>query len=301
MSQMTVSFVDVGFGDCTAVLDKKNNRALVVDCPPWGVDAALGALEGCYLDTVIVSHLDLDHFGGIAELIARVGGCREIRMAPVVSLNVQAKIKVKAFVREVASHLRQAVEGSILSQGDEGALGDLRWRCLSPGLLQGLEALVSTNNRASAVLRLELGTLRILIGSDADSVVWRDLIDNMPEELRAEIFRYPHHGAPMVAGAGKAGLAELLARVGPSHVILSIGERARYGHPKPEVIAGLRATNCRVMCTRSTALCNNNLRSDQPCAGTVSINWTPFSWNIVPGKEKHAAVVDTLPTPACKN
>ena len=298
--QVKVSFVNVGFGDCTVVHDKENSQALVMDCPPWGVAAALGALEGCRLDTVIVSHLDLDHFGGIAELVRSAGGCRTFRMAPVVSLNVKSTIKVRAFVREIAELIRVGVGGWVLREGDEGRLGEIRWLCLSPGLLAELGALVSTNNRASVVLRLDIGTTRVLIGSDADGVVWRDLIDRIPEELRAEVFRYPHHGSPIAAGSGSVTLTEVLDIVQPSNVILSIGERARYSHPRSEVIADLRAAHCRVLCTRSTALCNGGERSDQPCAGTVSLDWTPDFWNISPSREKHAVVVDTLPTPACK-
>jgi competence protein ComEC len=299
--QMKISFVDVGFGDCTTVLDKNNNQALLLDCPPWGVEAALSALEGCDLDTVVVSHLDLDHYGGIAEVIRRIGGCREVRMAPVVSLNVTAKTKIRAFVREIAQYLRLDTGGLVLSAGDRGDLGALQWLCLSPGLLQELEALTSTNNRASAVLRLDLGVLRILIGSDADAVVWRDLIDRMPEQLRANVFRYPHHGAQMAAGTGRASLSEVLSAVEASDVVLSIGERARYSHPSAEVIADLRAVDCRIMCTRSTALCNDGRRSDYSCAGTVSLDWTPTTWSISPSRVKHAEVIDLLPTPACRD
>jgi competence protein ComEC len=300
MPCVTVSFVNVGFGDCTAILDKNSNRALVIDCPPWGVDAALGALDGCRLDTIVVSHLDLDHFGGVTDLISRAGGCRDIKMAPAVSLDSTAKIKIKAFAREVRSYLRHKTDGFLMRAGDDGTLGDVKWRCLSPGLLHELEALVTRNNRASIVLRIDLGDLRILIGSDADAVVWRDLIDHVPDELRAEVLRYPHHGAPIVAGTGRASLRELLGVVQPSCVILSIGERIKYGHPKADVISDLRASNCDIMCTRSTALCNGGSRSDQPCAGTISLNWTPTDWNIHPSKAKHGAVIATLPTPACR-
>src|ERR1700722_15895355 len=127
--EVKVSFVNVGFGDCTTMLDKANNQALVMDCPPWGVEAALTALEGCRLDTVIVSHLDLDHYGGITQLMDRLGGCRVFRMAPVVSLNNEAKVKIRAFVREVASYLRlDPARGVALSEGDHGYLGDVRWQ-----------------------------------------------------------------------------------------------------------------------------------------------------------------------------
>jgi competence protein ComEC len=295
-----VSFIDVGFGDCTAVLDRENNQALVMDCPPWGVETALSTLEGFELDTVIVSHLDLDHFGGIAELLRRLGGCRVFRMAPVVSLDNAAKIKIKAFVREINLYLRQGASSFTIRAGDDGYLGNVRWRCLSPGLMQELGALVSTNNRASVVLGLDLGTMRVLVGSDADSVVWRDLIDEASEELRADVFRYPHHGSPLTGGPGRAALNELLGVVRPSHVILSIGERARYGHPRAEVISDLKTASCHIMCTRSTSLCNNGQRSDQPCAGTVSVDWTPTSWRISPSEEKHTLKLQSLPTPACR-
>lgn len=298
--RVVVSFVNVGFGDCTTIVQRSSQRAMVIDCPPWGIEAALSTLEDIAIDTVFVTHLDLDHYGGIAELLERAGGCREIRMAPVVSLNAQGRIKIRAFVREIARFLRDLTTGLVVTADDSGVLGDVRWLCLSPGLVQHMEALVSTNNRASVVLMVQLGDLRILIGSDADGVVWRDLIDKLANDLRADIFRYPHHGAELLPGQGKASLDELLGFVRPSYVVLSIGERARYNHPSLSVIASLRTAGCNVMCTRSTALCNGGKPSDRGCAGDVSVTWSLDEWTVAPDIASHALVIDSLSSPACR-
>src|SRR5260221_7383778 len=65
-----VWFINVGAGDCTLVMDAATRRALLVDCPTWGVRHIQRLLlqEDVILDTVIVTHWDLDHYGGASRL-----------------------------------------------------------------------------------------------------------------------------------------------------------------------------------------------------------------------------------------
>src|SRR5665648_100682 len=76
---MEVHFINVGYGDAILVLDKKRG-AVLIDCggetagsdDPTGMRTTaaeyLKTLGVCSIDTVLVSHLHLDHSGGLLEI-----------------------------------------------------------------------------------------------------------------------------------------------------------------------------------------------------------------------------------------
>jgi glyoxylase-like metal-dependent hydrolase (beta-lactamase superfamily II) len=63
-------FINVGTGDCTLIMDTATRHAVLVDCPTWGIRDVQRLLldEDVILDTVIVTHWDLDHYGGASRL-----------------------------------------------------------------------------------------------------------------------------------------------------------------------------------------------------------------------------------------
>ena len=64
-----VWFINVG-AYCTLVMDVATGRSLLVDCPSGYVEHVKQLLSqaGATLDTVIVTHWDLDHYGGASRL-----------------------------------------------------------------------------------------------------------------------------------------------------------------------------------------------------------------------------------------
>src|SRR5689334_338722 len=67
-----VWFLNVGQGDCTFAIDHRTRSAILIDCPSGSVKALVGVAqrENAVLDTAIVTHWDLDHYGGIARAAA---------------------------------------------------------------------------------------------------------------------------------------------------------------------------------------------------------------------------------------
>jgi beta-lactamase superfamily II metal-dependent hydrolase len=64
--------LDVGQGDCTIFIDREQNIALIMDCPARMqavVTKTLNDLGNPRVSGVIISHWDLDHYGGALGLV----------------------------------------------------------------------------------------------------------------------------------------------------------------------------------------------------------------------------------------
>jgi competence protein ComEC len=60
------------------------------------------------------------------------------------------------------------------------------------------------------------------------------------EALRADVLKVAHHGSKTSTSA------EFLSRVRPQHAVISVAYPSPFGHPHPEVIERLRASDVRV-------------------------------------------------------
>ena len=74
MSKVTVSFLDVGQGDCTTIVDA-NGLGMLIDCPEKLDKIAFQELDlqNCTsLRAAIVTHSDQDHAGGLLDVLERL-------------------------------------------------------------------------------------------------------------------------------------------------------------------------------------------------------------------------------------
>lgn len=52
--------------------------------------------------------------------------------------------------------------------------------------------------------------------------------------LKADIFRYPHHGGELYENEGDWSADELISKVNPDWVVVSVGKNNPHGHPSEE-------------------------------------------------------------------
>jgi competence protein ComEC len=83
----------------------------------------------------------------------------------------------------------------------------------------------------SCVLRLENASGSVLLTSDIEARDEQELLDRAPELLRSEVLLVPHHGS------GTSSTPAFIAAVGARDVIIPVGYRNRYQHPRPDVVA----------------------------------------------------------------
>jgi competence protein ComEC len=68
-----------------------------------------------------------------------------------------------------------------------------------------------------------------------------ELLQKHPEALHADVLVAPHHGS------GTSSSIPFLAQVAPSLVVIPVGYRNRFGHPKLEIVARYEALGSRVL------------------------------------------------------
>ena len=312
-----VWFVDVGAGDCTLIVDLATRRALLVDCHSKRVEKVREILraEDATLDTVVVTHWDIDHYGGAARLAIALDVNRLLYNHDTLFPSEDSpghliRTTLKEFLNVRFGH---EVLGPA-SAGQAGAIGKLSWRILAPTHAEITKAYVSRRrNIASAVIEVSAPSFRMLIGGDAVASTWERLLAE--ESLESDVLRWPHHGADL-AGDRDGNIRDaVFSAVDPALVVISTGATNPYGHPSEMVIAHAPAASS-VMCTQVTAGCfgfpsrisrksesaKTAMREhdNEPCAGTISIDCWESSYRVTPSPSEHATMVNSWPQPMCQ-
>jgi competence protein ComEC len=312
-----VWFINVGGGDCTLALDVATGRAVLVDCPSGYVQRVTRLLsqEGATLDTVIVTHWDLDHYGGASRLAVGLPVRRILYNHDTLfpdSSNPAGRIPTT-----LKNFLNVSDPDNVLgpaSVGQTGGFGSVTWNILAPTHAELTQAYVAgKRNIASAVVDLKVQGFRILIGGDAVGATWKRLLGEV--DLNADILRWPHHGADL-AGDDSGDIRDrLLSAASPSYVIISTGSNNQHGHPSAEVV-NQSASHASVLCTQVTPGCFGFLsRIDRQslaarsaiaaittpyCADTVYVEVQAGGFTINPPLGAHLARVQSWPHPLCQ-
>jgi competence protein ComEC len=244
---LRVTFLSVGEGDA-AVVRFGGGRVMLIDAGgawPGGFDFGervvaryLWTEKIMRVDYLVVSHPDLDHFGGMA-FIARNFSPREFW----VTAAVKPEWMYTALMAEVAAEKipLRVVDSSMRPL----KLGGVLVRCLGPAP----GAAESKDNNLSMVLRIGRDTQSgaaqsILFTGDIEAAGERDLLARTPPAmLTATVLKAPHHGSRTSSSAA------FVAAVRPRVVIVSLGYRNRFGFPAPAVVERYVEAGARVFRT----------------------------------------------------
>ncbi len=210
-----VTVLDVGQG--TAVVVRSGDRALVYDTgggDPAGVNMASTAVlpylqhQGIVaLDTLVISHPDLDHSAGTAAILQAY--------------------KVDRF--------RYGGEGPGVGEGRACIAGE-SWRWPGGQVFQFLSPALEIPHRtndSSCVLQVQVGAYRLLLPGDIEEDRERTLVQYWGKELNSDWLLAAHHGSRT-----SSSLA-WLKRVQPKAAAISSGYANRFGHPHPLVVQRL--------------------------------------------------------------
>jgi competence protein ComEC len=231
--ELWVTALDVGQG--TAVLVESKDHALLYDTGPrfTGAADAGNRIVAPYLrwrgigalDLLVVSHLDSDHSGGAASIL---------RSMPVRS--------VLTSIDAANPALRGAAAVQRCEAGQRLQAGELAIDVLRPLATDyGRRRLPS--NAASCVLRVTLGTHRLLLTGDLPATEEAEMVARLGagEGLKVDWMSVPHHGS---RGSSSEALLEA-AR--PAWASVQAGYRNRFGHPDPQVIERYLARRVHVV------------------------------------------------------
>ena len=312
-----VWFVDVGQGDCTVILDESTKNALVVDCPSKHVDRVREILEREQgtLHTCVVTHWDADHYAGVARLAVTLPVSRVMyNHDTLFESDDSPPYAIRGALKEFLDIPRAPEVLAPAEAGTGGEFGQVSWRLLAPNHHEMTMAYVARRrNTASAVLDVSIPSVRILIGGDAVGQTWLRLMADY--SLKADVLRWPHHGADL-AGDPKGEIRDaVMASVVPRYVIISAGSINSHGHPSSKVVHHA-ASDSIIMCTQVTAGCFGYLvrgdRQTRPardlidaldttyCAGTVRLECFADSYAVFPSTADHRERIEQWTQPMCQ-
>jgi competence protein ComEC len=295
-------FLDVGQGDATLLIDYNYGVAAVIDCHRAGETPIeeLLAKSRAQLVAVFISHFHADHFDAIPNIAGRRRSAAVYCNRSVTHLGSRdQRSQVRAFKRWLADEQTKGRPRDTLSDGSTGQIGLIEWECLAPTtqLLDSAEG-YAAENRTSIVLRVSLPSLSVLLGADADALVWQHLLAK--HRFPVDILRVPHHGGPLLP-QGIVNISDVIEVYRPKVRIVSVGSVNRYGHATPEWLGVPSPTSGRVLCTEVTAACHGaHFDGPKPCAGTVGVQWwRDGNWRLIPDRAVHLPVVAGWDHPQC--
>ncbi len=204
----TLAALDVGQG--LAVVVRTAHHTLLFDAGPTyeeGFDAGRAVVvpyllgQGVWqLDTLLVSHGDLDHRGGAPAVRAALHPLQE----------------------------RGAMAGTPCVAGQYWQWDDVRFTVLNGPVDATGER--SPDNDGGCVLRIDTGAYSGLLPADIERDAEARLVQQHAGSLRADVLLAAHHGSRT------SSTPAFVDAVNPEVVIFSAGYANSYRHPRPEVV-----------------------------------------------------------------
>ncbi|MCB0828804.1 MAG: ComEC/Rec2 family competence protein [Solirubrobacterales bacterium] len=221
-----VEILDIGQGDATLIRPDGADPVLIDGGPPGGdLRGALDSAGVGRLAAVILTHGDLDHWGGLADLFGPVEVDRFLFDVAPARLLAQARRSGAAIAR--------------IGAGQRIRFGNLELDLIWPPARQPGERppAGSEPNARSVVAILEWKRFRMLLTGDAES----ELVPLSPGPV--DVLRVAHHGSD------DAGLDRLLDQTRPALAVISVGEDNRFGHPTGATLDSLDEAGVGVLRT----------------------------------------------------
>ncbi|MCI0425128.1 MAG: MBL fold metallo-hydrolase [Actinobacteria bacterium] len=248
MGQLSVTLIDVGWGDCVLIDgfdDSGRRRFGLIDCNDYERQRTALAFVKRYFERlgidwkaqqhnfewVLLTHGHADHARGLKEMIRTFGTRHFWYPKSVASTTYGVLLDFANRSDRVLNH--QAIdETKILGAPEVDFPAELR--VLWPNFN---EIDTSNENNNSVVLALTLGGTSLVLTGDAEAENWPVIIERLPPS--PTYVQVPHHG-------GRNGIFDpadqtpLLDRISPRRTRLVMSSHVvPHGHPHPDVVAEL--------------------------------------------------------------
>jgi len=221
--ELHVTLLDVGQG--LAMVIETTNSVIVYDTGPkyssgfTTADAVLLPFlrqRGIRrIDTLVVSHADNDHIGGL-EAVSNAFELGNI----------------------ITSRLDKVEGASECIAGQSWRHDQTTFSVISPDV----NTPQGSNNRSCVIVLEHYGT-KILLSGDIEKSVERYLVKNSPQLLNADILLVPHQGSKT------SSTGAFLDTVSPKLAMLAAGYRNHYGHPHLSVVRRYQERHVELLST----------------------------------------------------
>ena len=219
---LEVSFLDVGQGDSILIETPDGFEMLVDGGPNAAVLRELSKERSFFdreIDMVVTTHPDLDHIGGLVDVLKRYKVKTILRTE-----NESEKTAAAAFAAAVQ---KENVKEILADAGQVIQLGaSTTIQIFSPA---GDERQWESNT-SSIVLRVLYGNTSFMLTGDAPQEIEDYLVETYGAQLDSDLLKLGHHGSKTSTSD------KWLDAVTPQYAIVSASLDNRYGHPHQDVM-----------------------------------------------------------------
>jgi len=234
--RLELMMIDVGQGDAIALRSPRSRWLLVDAGPPVRGDAAshpvVRTLRGRgvrSVETLVLTHPDLDHIGGAMPVLQH--------LTPSLVIDPMLPAPKIAYAELVEDARSRGIPWVGARAGDRYDLDGVAVHVLHPTELPSDPA---EGNAASVVLLVQWKGFRALLTGDAYVDVERAIA---PAVGDIDVLKVGHHGSDTSTDSS------FLAVVQPEVALISAGQGNRYGHPTAGVVQRLRAAGATIVRT----------------------------------------------------
>lgn len=260
---LTINFIDVGQGDSTLIrVDNKNilidgGGSLYSDSFDVGEKTLFPYLLDrgiTYLDYVIVSHFDADHFQGLEYVINNI----KVKNAIISSLGQNSK--------EFETFLNLAKKKKIniiyVKKGDSINFNNAKIDILYPD-----NEIINDNakNNNALVCKLIYNNFSMLFTGDIEEIAEKKILklyEKNKEKLRADVLKVGHHGSKTSSSY------DFIKTVFPKIALIGVGKDNNFGHPNLGVIERLEKSGATIYRTDYMGEIELSIKSN----GNMTIN-----------------------------
>jgi competence protein ComEC len=170
------------------------------------------------VDTLVISHGDNDHIGGLQSLLSRRRVERRLSSAPNRVPHAQGCVPQRGWVQD-----------------------QVQFRVLSPFMERP-----AAHNDSSCVIQVISRYGSVLLTGDIEAAREALLLSSYGDSLKSDILLVPHQGSKTSSSHA------FLAAVQPKIAVVSTGYRNSYGHPDTSVMSRYRSIGVPVYNTAET-------------------------------------------------
>ncbi len=202
MSRLTVTLIDVGWGDSILIESLDNlgiKRFALVDSNDNAemrssyiflrryfekIGMKVEAANKPFFDFVMLSHAHTDHGRGLKAIMQEFGTSNFL-------YPMFHEPGICAELLRFSARSTNVTNFQSVDDTDAITLGDAVITFLWPR--HGDPPMTDTENNNSVVMRLKLGNDSMILNGDAEKRVWREIQANIPDDTK--FFKVPHHGS----------------------------------------------------------------------------------------------------------
>lgn len=225
---LNLYFLNVGQGDSELAQLPGGVQVLIDGGPDKSVLLELAKTlpaNDRYLDLLVMTHPQVDHFAGFSDVLDRY------KVGAFIVSGREGETETWEIFRKLLEEKQIPV--ILVKAGDKITYKDSRFEVLSPDgkLLQDKEL-----NESSIILKLESEGISVLFTGDAGFKTENHLLSTSEAgSLNVDVLKVGHHGSKFATGAN------FLAATTPLISTIEVGRKNRYGHPTEATLNHLKS------------------------------------------------------------